>query len=463
MMSWPLSRKERNARTRIDQVTHLLHKLSTDRGLLTRDETATAIRDCAAAAQEYLEDPDAVPRGTFGSSSCWAVLLAQSVAARRPGGWMVDDEDAQVAWSTRSLHAFLGEHRGERFTAGDPGSATLVGRGSCTAAPWVRNAGGHETQRQRSSRTTDALGSDAALRAKACTLHRLLQEAGRPGLPEAIIELEPPSIRVFGPLHAVRRAREAAVAERWATNVIAVTKQRGHRSLGDGGEQDEGGERCVEPIDSATEVDDSATEASDSGREDEETREEEMREEEEGEGAWEEVAVADAAVEESGESGEAGEADEAEALELALYAAMEAAPPPSTQPPQPPPRSQATKPVRRMVTAAPRRQVPLAEGWSWVELALVCCASLCCACLCPASTRAEWGLPSGVCPVGSGPFVCPLGFAQGGGSSRGGGSAPGDWPGWLGLPRRRLHRIESTGGRERSLRTRVCARVRKPC
>ena len=195
-------------------------KLAADAGLLTRDEAARAIVELQHALAAVLVDPSACEN--LGSPACWAVLLAQLVVSRRPEGWTVEDEDAQRVYSVRQLWSFLNEFKGEKFAHDgrrDAGarSATLVGRGAIAGvAAWL--AHGADTSARRAN--VHQLGDDDSLMLKASMLHSLLQMAEREGLPQEILNLEPPKIRTFtSSAYVARKKLGKAMAERWQQRV----------------------------------------------------------------------------------------------------------------------------------------------------------------------------------------------------------------------------------------------------
>lgn len=209
-------RRQQWAHTRLSQVERLItDKIRDDLGLLSADEAHDAIADCGSACGAYLASVCAGDHTA--SASCWAILLAQSVAARRPGGWTVDSADAQAAWDARKIHAHLDEYRGEGFhDSWSEGSATLGG----PRAPCVHTSSGKRRLR------LDSLGDDKALRAKAASLHRLLLKAGRPGLADGVLNLEPPALRTLSTPHEARRRFEQAVAARWACRAQMKTARK---------------------------------------------------------------------------------------------------------------------------------------------------------------------------------------------------------------------------------------------
>lgn len=216
-----LSSSDKHAKwcnTRRAQVENLLSTKCDH--LLSSSEIFDASRLCCAALDAYLAEPTAVDEKTLGSAACWAVLLTQAVAARRPGGWAVDTEEAAAAWDARIIHAGIADFKSEHFTDGGEQSATLVGGRSglgaadAAAVSWL---GGTTAASHRRLRL-DALGDDAALKAKARTLHWLLESAGRDGLPAPILDLEQPRVLSFSAAHAARKARDDRVRG-WAASV----------------------------------------------------------------------------------------------------------------------------------------------------------------------------------------------------------------------------------------------------
>ena len=127
-MSQRLSRTQKRwASTRLSQCERLIvEKLHNDLHVVSHDEALEAVRLCQAACRAFLEEPAAVEKTELASSGCWAVLLAQAVAAQRPGGWVVDSADAAAAWDVRLLHKHLCNFKGEKFL-GD-GENVLLGR-----------------------------------------------------------------------------------------------------------------------------------------------------------------------------------------------------------------------------------------------------------------------------------------------------------------------------------------------
>ena len=211
------------ATTRLAQVTRILHdKFERDARLLTYEEATQATVELSYALQEVVAEPEACEN--LGSSSCWAALLCQLMASRRPEGWTVEDAATQDTWHVRHLWAFVNEFKSERFSndvvAGNTASNTLVGRGAVRGVShWLADG----AVSNRRDLRIDSLGDDASLKAKARTLHLLLEAAGREGFPRALLDLEPPAVRTFGAAHNARHRKQQEISQRWQQRTAART------------------------------------------------------------------------------------------------------------------------------------------------------------------------------------------------------------------------------------------------
>ena len=209
------------ATTRVAQVKQLVEdKFQNDLSLISQDEANQVVRDCQAAVDAYKADPNAAS-GYTASHACWAVLLTQAVVARRPEGWQVDSCAAQAVWNVRRMHEHIREFAGEQFM-GDGMNQVMeqsMTRGTVSGvAHYVVNAASGSRRRTR----VDNLGNDEDLKQKARMLHRLLRAAGLDGLPDAIIDLELPTVRTLASTHQ-QRMRDA-ICDRWAAGASAKTK-----------------------------------------------------------------------------------------------------------------------------------------------------------------------------------------------------------------------------------------------
>ena len=204
------------AKTRLVQVTKILHdKFERDAKLLTNAEATQATVELSHALRAVVADPRACEH--LGSSSCWAALLCQLMASRRPEGWTVEDADVQDLWRLRNLWQFVKEFQSERFSNevvdGSTASNTIVPSGAVRGCSRRVANGGVSNRRQL---RVDSLGDDASLRAKVRTLHLLLEAEGREGFPRALLLLEPPAVRTFvGAAHGARLRKLEAMSKRW--------------------------------------------------------------------------------------------------------------------------------------------------------------------------------------------------------------------------------------------------------
>jgi hypothetical protein len=217
--------------TRLSQTLIHLEKLASDGGMhgsamLRRHELAEARTELIAALAGVKGDPRGWKQEATASSVFWAIALAQNAAARRVDGWVVDDDDSVEAWSMDTLHRWLTEFRGEGHSTNENGEgpATLIaagGRGRGRGAASFRGALDQERKRRRLR--VDALGDAAQRKEKMRVLHRLIREGGGSGLVDAVIDLEPPSVRTLalppaaaeGGWMPAGRGTRAAMVARW--------------------------------------------------------------------------------------------------------------------------------------------------------------------------------------------------------------------------------------------------------
>jgi len=229
-------------------VEHQLNALHAE-GLITSDDLRAAKYDCALACQQYISNPSNPEYRQRASPSCWAVLLAQAAAARRPGGWAVDDEDAQQAWDTRILHELLHEYRGERFGhERQEESATLVGRGGQyrgygSRGGLVRSSALNPRRLTRRRRRAQGQGEGAQPAAARCWAGGV---AGAGARSEAATD---PTVcrRTESPSEGQDAAAALYMRKREAEAVVGrlIGEERGEAELqpmGEGREGDEGGE-----------------------------------------------------------------------------------------------------------------------------------------------------------------------------------------------------------------------------
>ena len=214
-MEEPASKRPRThtddwVETRLHQTEmHLkkLHELGGvhGRGLITYDELQDALTDLQYALAAVLNDPEAAKQEATASPVFWAIMLAQNVAAQRPGGWEVDSADAVADWDALRMHEWLTEYKSEKHTIAErSGTGTSIGRAkgagrgsglSQLSGRALRETGGDEAKSRKLR--IDSLGDEAHRRAKASALDVLLRRSGRPGLAREIREQEPPRVRVM--------------------------------------------------------------------------------------------------------------------------------------------------------------------------------------------------------------------------------------------------------------------------
>ena len=225
----------------MQQTTRAIQKLSSEFGLIPVDEADSAINDLMYALSAYLRSPWACTH--LASPSAWAVLLVQGVAARRAEGWVVDSSAAAATWCPRRMHSLLASFRGEVFHGTDgETTATLVG-GRAPRVGWSKG---------RRKARIDRLGDDKALKLKARALHRLLEAAGREGLPAEVLDLKPPAVRKYEVRDTELRVRQQKVTVGWTARVIAAAAHRQAAAKESCPSDDE---RSTVPADSSTESD----------------------------------------------------------------------------------------------------------------------------------------------------------------------------------------------------------------
>ena len=165
---------------RVNQVMPMLAHLDTEepgRAVLSKDEVRAALGDVRAAAFHQASLPEDEAELHTASALLWAIAVAQNVATRRPGGWLVDSELSAVAWGMDALSEYFSCFQSEsHVTAERLGNATQVrGGGIGRVAALVHDA-------KRRQLRIDSLGSAEARRTKLLALDALLLAAGRPGL-----------------------------------------------------------------------------------------------------------------------------------------------------------------------------------------------------------------------------------------------------------------------------------------
>jgi len=293
------------AKTRLVQVTKILHdKFERDAKLLTNTEATQATVELSHALCAVVADPRACEH--LGSPSCWAALLCQLMASRRPEGWTVEDADTQDVWRLRNLWQFVKEFQSERFSNevvdGNTGSNTIVPSGAVRGCShWLANGAASNRRQLR----VDSLGDDASLRAKARTLHLLLEAEGREGFPRALLMLEPPAIRTFvGAAHGARLRKLEAMSKRWQQRTEA--RAHNHRVATDRAAA------ATAVVAAAFEPPLATTDASARSDSDEATTDAEEEEEEKEEGSAGAVAGSGAAAEQAEAEAEVVEEEEVE-------------------------------------------------------------------------------------------------------------------------------------------------------
>jgi len=197
---------------RVNQVVLMLAHLDTEepgRAVLSKDEVRAALGDVRAAAfyQASLSEDGAEQQTA--SALFWAIAVAQNVATRRPGGWLVDSELSAAAWGMDALSEYISCFQSEsHVTAERLGNATQVrGGGIGRAAALV-----HDVKRRKLR--IDSLGSADARRTKLLALDVLLLAAGRPGLDARVKDQQLPQVRAPLPLGRTRACLAARVG-RW--------------------------------------------------------------------------------------------------------------------------------------------------------------------------------------------------------------------------------------------------------
>jgi len=197
---------------RVNQVMLILAHFDTEepgRAVLSKDEVRAALGDVRAAAFHQASLPEDGAEQQTASALFWAIAVAQNVATRRPGGWLVDSELSAVAWGMDALSEYISCFQSEsHVTAERLGNATQVrGGGIGRAAALVHDA-------KRRQLRIDSLGSAEARRTKLLALDALLLAAGRPGLDARVKNQQLPQVRAPLPMGRTR-ACLAAKGSRW--------------------------------------------------------------------------------------------------------------------------------------------------------------------------------------------------------------------------------------------------------
>jgi len=165
---------------RVNQVKIMLAHLVTEepgRAVLSKDEVRAALADVRAAAFYQAAQPEDGAEQQTASALFWAIAVAQNVATRRPGGWLVGSEDSAAKWAMDALSEYISCFQSEsHVTTERLGNATQVrGGGVGRAAALVHDA-------KRRQLRIDSLGNAEARRTKLLALDALLLAAGRSGL-----------------------------------------------------------------------------------------------------------------------------------------------------------------------------------------------------------------------------------------------------------------------------------------
>lgn len=198
--------------TRLSQTVMHLEKIQREGGvhgtsLITYDELAECRSDLERALAGAFRDRVAAKQEATASSIFWAIALARNAAARRHTGWVVDSAEAADCWSMDRLHTWLTNYKGEKIATeeGGDGPLTKVGRGAgrgrgggrhgTGAAAGKGGVQGEEVKKRRLR--VDALGDSEARREKLQSLHNLILLGGGRGLATPILEMAPPTLRVF--------------------------------------------------------------------------------------------------------------------------------------------------------------------------------------------------------------------------------------------------------------------------
>ena len=254
----PQGLSEQWVQTRLSQTLMHLEKLRSGGGvhgtsLITHDELSECREMLDLALAGVLRDPALARQRATASSVFWAIALAQSVAACRVGGWLVDSEDAVDAWSMARLHDWLTHFRSEatkvdetgKAGGGAPATRISAGRGSggrgAAAQGGMKGGGGGGDELKRRRLRIDALGDEAARREKLRALDELLRAGGGDGLAQPILLLQPPGVRELArPLPSAEAAAlpgsaalpggrggaRAALLARWGGTAVRRTEER---------------------------------------------------------------------------------------------------------------------------------------------------------------------------------------------------------------------------------------------
>ena len=231
----PEKLSEQWVQTRKSQTKMHLEKLRSGGGvhgtsLLTMDEVREAEEVLNFALAAVLHDPAAAKGLATASAIFWAIALAQSAAAKRTGGWVVDSEDAREVWDMDYLWDYMSNFKSEVSKvdetggAGAGGPATKVGGakgrggggrgrgrgGGGAGAGSFKGAGGGDEAVKRRRLRVDNLGDDSARREKLAALDQLIRLANGAGLAAPILNLQPPAVRFL--VQPSAEALEAASA-----------------------------------------------------------------------------------------------------------------------------------------------------------------------------------------------------------------------------------------------------------
>lgn len=260
----PEALTEQWMQTRLSQTGMHLDKLRSGGGvhgtcLLTSDEVAEGREVLNYALAGVMRDASTAKGLKTASAVFWAIALAQSAAARRSGGWVVDSEDAVEVWDMDRLHDFLSNFKSEVNKVDESGGnngtgpATKVGqakgrggggrgRGKGGASFKGAGGGGEEATKRRRLRM-DNLGDDHARREKLAALDALIRTAGGAGLAEPVLHMRPPQVRTLLKASASelaaaanlpgssanpggRGSARAARIAKWGGHAVSMTHQK---------------------------------------------------------------------------------------------------------------------------------------------------------------------------------------------------------------------------------------------
>lgn len=253
---------EQWVQTRLSQTLMHLEKLQRGGGvhgtsLITHDEMQMCREALNHALAGVFRDLAAARQMATASAVFWAIALAQSAAAQRPGGWVVDSADAVSAWSMDSLHDFLINFKSETTkvdesgTAEGSGPATRIGPGKGGGrgsggrgrggAGFKGAGGGNNEDIKRRRLRVDALGDYQSRLDKLRALNELIRAGGGAGLSTPILQQRHPTVRGFAappPAGAVeslpgsaalpggRGGARAAMLARWGGGAVRKAEER---------------------------------------------------------------------------------------------------------------------------------------------------------------------------------------------------------------------------------------------